>query len=56
MIVRGENIALFGESSDVTLLNEAPLEVVLRRLDEMRAHTEHQPKGVSVDLGFLDDI
>lgn len=56
MIVRGENIALFGESTDSGSIIEAPLDVVLRKVGEMKALAEQQPKGVSVDLGFLDDI
>lgn len=56
MIVRGENIALFGESTDSGPIMEAPLDIVLRKVGEMKALAEQQPKGVSVDLGFLDDI
>lgn len=53
MIIRGENLALLGESVDDGALISAPIDVVLRRIAEER---EHQEKGVSVDLGFLDDI
>lgn len=55
MIVRGENIALFGECNDSCALVEAPLDAVLRRIGEMKT-LDQQHKGVSVDLGFLDDI
>jgi len=53
MIIRGENLALLGESVDDGPLISAPIDVVLRRISEER---EHQEKGVSVDLGFLDTI
>ena len=56
MIVRGENLALFGESVDDGQLVEAPLDVVLRRMAEMKEMGDQHTKGVSVDLGFLDDI
>ena len=56
MIVRGENLALFGESVDDASLVEAPLDVVLRRTAEMKEMGDQHNKGVSVDLGFLDDI
>ena len=55
MIIRGENLAMFGESIDDGPLVEAPLYVVLRRIAEV-SDQDHQQKGVSVDLGFLDDI
>jgi hypothetical protein len=56
MIIRGENLALFGESADDGSLVEAPLDVVLRRIAEMKEMGDQHAKGVSVDLGFLDDI
>jgi len=56
MIVRGENLALFGESTDDGALVEAPLDVVFRRQDELNESTETHHRGVTVDLGFLDDI
>lgn len=59
MVIRGENLALLGESvTDVPLI-EAPLDVVLRRQDEInRANMldQQQSNRVAVDLGFLDDI
>ena len=53
MIIRGENLALFGESVDDGSLISAPLDTVLKRISEER---EQHEKGVSVDLGFLDDF
>lgn len=59
MVVRGENLALLGESLDDGPLIEAPLDLVLRR-QMSEAEQRHSriggPGGVAVDLGFLDDI
>ncbi len=61
--MRGENLALLGESLDDGPLIEAPLDVVLRgqaEISEALADQHHTrlggPGGMAVDLGFLDDI
>jgi len=56
MIIRGENLALFGESTDDGPLIEAPLDIVLRRQAELNEKIDPHHRGVTVDLGFLDDI
>ena len=56
MIIRGENLALFGEATDDGPLIEAPLDVILRRQNELNESPDQQQRGVAVDLGFLDDI
>lgn len=62
-MIRGENLALLGDSSDDGPLIEAPLDVVLRRqaqITETLANNQQNSRnmtgGVAVDLGFLDDI
>ncbi len=55
MIIRGENLALFGEARGDGPLTEVPINVVLQRISEL----ESEAKGrtlLSVDLGFLDEI
>lgn len=56
MIIRGENLALFGEVSGDDPLVEVPLEVVLQRKAELTETTDHHARNVAVDLGFLDDM
>ena len=56
MIIRGENLALFGESVGDGDLIEAPLDIVLRRQAELHESVDPHHRGVTVDLGFLDDI
>jgi U6 snRNA-associated Sm-like protein LSm1 len=55
MIIRGENLALFGDSTDDGHLIEAPIDIVLRRQAEIHDTVEAH-RGVTIDLGFLDDI
>lgn len=56
LIVRGENLALFGESTDDGSLVEAPVDVVFRRQEELIESSDTHHRAVTVDLGFLDDI
>jgi hypothetical protein len=55
MIIRGENLALFGEARGDGPLVEMPVNVIFQRIGEL----ESEVKGkslLSVDLGFLDEI
>ena len=56
LIVRGENLALFGESTGDGSLVEAPIDVVFRRQEELIESSDTHHRAVTVDLGFLDDI
>ena len=56
MIIRGENLAMFGQVGGDYPLTEVPLDVILRRQADAVELDARHAKGVSVDLGFLDDM
>ncbi len=55
MIIRGENLALFGEARGNGQLEEVPISSVLQRIQDLDRESKGR-LGLSVDLGFLDEI